>query len=86
MIEKLEAVATQQECTLSQLALRWLLAKGQSVVPIAGTTKVANLISNIQALEGSLDLKTVEEIDDISLEIEIIGDRYPEMIMKAVEI
>jgi hypothetical protein len=43
-------------------------------------------LANIQALEGSLDLKTVEEIDDISSEIEIIGDRYPEMMMKAVEI
>ena len=86
LIEKLEALASREDCTLSQLALRWVLAKGQNVVPIAGTTKVANLISNIQALEGSLNLKTIEEIDEISSEIEIIGDRYPEMMMKAVEI
>ena len=86
LIEKLEALASREDCTLSQLALRWVLAKGQNVVPIAGTTKVANLISNIQALEASLDLKTIEEIDEISSEIEIIGDRYPEMMMKAVEI
>jgi len=86
LIEKLEALASREDCTLSQLALRWVLAKGQNVVPIAGTTKVANLISNIQALEATLDLKTIEEIDEISSEIEIIGDRYPEMMMKAVEI
>jgi aryl-alcohol dehydrogenase-like predicted oxidoreductase len=86
LIERLEAVASKNECTLSQLALRWVLAKGQNVVPIAGTTQVENLISNAQAIERSLDLETIADIDAISAEIEIVGDRYPEMMMKAVEI
>lgn len=86
LIESLTVIAAQENCSLSQLALRWIMAKGQNVVPIPGTTKVANFLANLKAADGELSRETVEQIDKVSSEIEIVGSRYPEMMMKAVEI
>lgn len=84
LLEKISDIATELSCTLNQLAIAWVLAKGQDIVPIPGTTQVKNLESNLSALEVSLTPEIINRLDEISQEIEIVGTRYPEQMMKAV--
>ncbi|KDP23654.1 hypothetical protein JCGZ_23487 [Jatropha curcas] len=72
---RLENLAKKHQCSLSQLALAWLLQQGDGVVPIPGTTKIKNLVENI----GSLKVKlTEEELQEIAAAVpveEVAGDR-----------
>jgi pyridoxine 4-dehydrogenase len=54
-------------------------------VPIPGTTQVKNLESNLKALEVVLSADQLAKLDQISSEIQIVGTRYPEQMMKAVD-
>jgi aryl-alcohol dehydrogenase-like predicted oxidoreductase len=85
LLEKLTQIANELSCTLNQLAIAWVLAKGNDIVPIPGTTKVRNLESNSKALEVILSADQITKLDQISSEIQIVGTRYPEQMMKAVD-
>jgi aryl-alcohol dehydrogenase-like predicted oxidoreductase len=61
--EQLEVIAEKKKCSLNQLALAWVLHKGNDVVPIPGTTKKANLESNIGAVAVSLSKEEIAEIE-----------------------
>ncbi|KAH8947507.1 hypothetical protein BDL97_11G045300 [Sphagnum fallax] len=61
--EQLEAIAEKKKCSLNQLALAWVLHKGNDVVPIPGTTKKANLESNIGAVAVALSKEEIAEIE-----------------------
>ncbi|HEX4407844.1 MAG TPA: aldo/keto reductase [Xanthobacteraceae bacterium] len=84
LIGRLDELARKKNCTRGQLALAWLLAQGDDVVPIPGTKKKERLIENIGAL--SIEL-TKEEIAAMSDAVPIgaaAGLRYPEAQMKSV--
>lgn len=85
LLEKLTQIANELSCTLNQLAIAWVLAKGNDIVPIPGTTQVKNLESNLKALEVVLSVDQLAKLDQISSEIQIVGTRYPEQMMKAVD-
>jgi aryl-alcohol dehydrogenase-like predicted oxidoreductase len=85
LLEKLTQIANELSCTLNQLAIAWVLAKGNEIVPIPGTTQVKNLESNLKALEVVLSVDQLAKLDQISSEIQIVGTRYPEQMMKAVD-
>ena len=85
LLEKLTQIANELSCTLNQLAIAWVLAKGNDIVPIPGTTQVKNLESNLKALEVVLSVDQKQKLDQISSEIQIVGTRYPEQMMKAVD-
>jgi aryl-alcohol dehydrogenase-like predicted oxidoreductase len=85
LLEKLTQIANELSCTLNQLAIAWVLAKGNDIVPIPGTTQVKNLESNLKALEVVLSADQLAKLDQISSEIQIVGTRYPEQMMKAVD-
>jgi len=85
LLEKLTQIANELSCTLNQLAIAWVLAKGNDIVPIPGTTQVKNLESNFKALEVVLSADQLAKLDQISSEIQIVGTRYPEQMMKAVD-
>jgi aryl-alcohol dehydrogenase-like predicted oxidoreductase len=61
--EELEVIAEKKKCSLNQLALAWVLHKGNDVVPIPGTTKKANLESNIGAVAVALSKEEIAEIE-----------------------
>jgi aryl-alcohol dehydrogenase-like predicted oxidoreductase len=61
--EQLEVIAEKKKCSLNQLALAWVLRKGNDVVPIPGTTKKANLESNIGAVAVALSKEEIAEIE-----------------------
>jgi aryl-alcohol dehydrogenase-like predicted oxidoreductase len=84
IIQGLGKIAEEKKCTLAQLALAWLLAQGNDVVPIAGTKKRKYLEENIGALNVKLaedDLKRINETAPIGA---AKGSRYPEEAMGAV--
>jgi len=85
LLEKLTQIANELSCTLNQLAIAWVLAKGNDIVPIPGTTQVKNLESNLKALDVVLSANQITKLDQISSEIQIVGTRYPEQMMKAVD-
>lgn len=85
LLEKLTQIANELSCTLNQLAIAWVLAKGNDIVPIPGTTQVKNLESNLKALDVVLSADQLQKLDDIYSEIQIVGTRYPEQMMKAVD-
>lgn len=84
IVSRVEAMAKRKKCTPAQLALAWLLAQGDDIVPIPGTKRRVYLEENIQAVEVSLTATELKEIDQHLPVGMTAGDRYPAEAMKAV--
>ncbi len=82
MIDLLEKMALEKNATPAQIALAWVLAQKPWIVPIPGTTKPHRLTENIGASMVELNQEDLVEIEKASMEIEIVGARYPEQIEK----
>jgi aryl-alcohol dehydrogenase-like predicted oxidoreductase len=86
LVEHIEAIAREKNCTPAQLVLAWLLAQGPDVIPIPGTKHIARLEENLGALSVRL---SPAETDRISAAIPLgaaAGTRYPEGGMRGVYI
>ncbi|WP_433744474.1 aldo/keto reductase [Paenibacillus amylolyticus] len=70
-------MAVQKGCTVSQLALAWLLAKGEHIVPIPGTRSLERVHENLGALQVSLTHDEMKQIDHISPQGIAAGGRFP---------
>ena len=75
-------VARQQQCSMAQLALAWLLARGEHVIAIPGTKHSEYMRENIQAADIELDVATVQVLDAMINEHVVSGDRYDELRMR----
>jgi aryl-alcohol dehydrogenase-like predicted oxidoreductase len=84
IIQGLGRIAEKKKCTLAQLALAWLLAQGNDVVPIAGTKKRKYLEENMGALNVKLTEGDLKRINDAAPPGAAKGTRYPEETMGAV--
>ena len=71
-------LATQKECTPAQVALGWLLAQKEWIVPIPGTKRVERITENIGGAEVEFTGEELSEIKKRLDSIEIVGERYPE--------
>ncbi|CAK9211287.1 unnamed protein product [Sphagnum jensenii] len=80
--ERVVAIAEKKKCSLNQLALAWVMHKGKDVVPIPGTTKRANLESNIGSVAISLTKEEIAEIEAAVPANEVAGERLNERLMK----
>jgi aryl-alcohol dehydrogenase-like predicted oxidoreductase len=78
LVDHIQKLATQKKCTTSQLALAWLLAKGQDIVPIPGTKRVKFLEENVGALDVQLTPDDLRRIDEIAPRGAAAGLRYTE--------
>lgn len=76
IVDKLNQLAQQKGYTASQLALAWVLAKGDDIVPIPGTKRRKYLEENIKAVDISLTADEVAEIDGIFPPDSTAGNRY----------
>ena len=76
IVDKLEQLAKQKGCTSAQLALAWVLAKGDDLVPIPGTKRRKYLEENVQAVDIDLSRQEVEEIDAVFPQDITAGARY----------
>ena len=63
----------------AQLALAWVLAQGDDIVPIPGTTRITHLEQNLKALEIELTRDELARIDEAFPRGAVAGDRYPDM-------
>ncbi|TPG71694.1 aldo/keto reductase [Hymenobacter nivis] len=84
LVARINDLARQKECTPGQLALAWVLAQGDDVVPIPGTKRVAYLEENLGALEINLSQDELAQLDDIAPKGVAAGSRYPAAMMGSV--
>ena len=79
LVERVEELAAAKGCTAAQIALAWVLAQGEDVVPIPGTTRVKNLEQNVAALEVELTVDELRDLEAVFPKGAAAGDRYPDM-------
>ncbi|MDA8121307.1 MAG: aldo/keto reductase [Deltaproteobacteria bacterium] len=84
LVKRLEEIAAEKKCRPSQLALAWLLARGQDVVPIPGTRRVERLEENAGALEIAMEPADLARLDAAFPPGAARGTRYHEQAMKAL--
>ena len=84
LVARLEEMASRKKCRPAQLALAWLLARGEDIFPIPGTKHANRLEENVGALELSLSTEEVARLDAAFPVGAAAGTRYPEQAMKAV--
>jgi len=74
LVEAIKTIAAQKGCVAAQVALAWVLAQGDHVVAIPGTTKSAHLASNLGALDCRLDEEDIGVLNPLAGQV--LGDRY----------
>ncbi len=84
LVEKIEEIAKGKGATASQLALAWVLAQGQDIVPIPGTKRRKYLESNAAAADTILSQEELAAIEDVFPKDAASGLRYPEAMMASV--
>ncbi len=84
LVEHVTALAKQKGCTPGQLALAWVLARGNDIVPIPGTKRRAYLEENVASLKLSLSAAELARIDEIAPKGVAAGERYPAMAMPSL--
>jgi aryl-alcohol dehydrogenase-like predicted oxidoreductase len=85
LVEKIEELSRQKGCTPCQLALAWVLAQGEEVVPIPGTKRMKYLDDNLGAANVQLSADELRQIDDVLPVGAAAGERYHEQAMKAID-
>jgi aryl-alcohol dehydrogenase-like predicted oxidoreductase len=78
-------IAERVGCSMAQLALAWLLARGDNIIPIPGTKHVDYMIENAGAGDIVLDQETVDELDQLINENTVAGDRYQANLMNNID-
>jgi len=82
LVKRVEEIAREKRCTPAQLALAWVLAQGDNIVPIPGTKRRKYLQENIGALDVDLTSKDLARIDEVAPKDAFAGSRYPEAMMR----
>ena len=85
LVERFQTLAQEKGCTASQLALAWLLAKGQDIVPIPGTKRRKYLEENAAAADINLFAQEMKKIEAAIPAEAVAGPRYPEDMMKRID-
>ena len=84
LVRRIEEIALEKKCRPSQLALAWVLAQGEDIVPIPGTKRRKYLEENAGALQVTLTAADLKRIDEVAPKGSTAGARYPEAMMGAV--
>ena len=84
LVHKVEEIAEEKKCKPSQLALAWVLAQGNDIVPIPGTKRRKYLEENVQSLQVKLTREDLRRIDEVFPPDSAAGERYPEHVMALV--
>ncbi|WP_018147435.1 aldo/keto reductase [Henriciella marina] len=85
LLEGARNIANEAGCTVAQLALAWLLAKGDHVIPIPGTTSMSHLKDDIEAGKIELSSALVERLDAHFTPEAAVGPRYARMMQATVD-
>jgi aryl-alcohol dehydrogenase-like predicted oxidoreductase len=84
VVARVSTIAREKGCTASQLALAWVLAQGDDVVPIPGTKRRTYLVENVGALDVRLSADDLRRIDEAMPSGVAAGERYPAAMMSFV--
>jgi aryl-alcohol dehydrogenase-like predicted oxidoreductase len=84
LVARVELLAREKNCTPSQLALAWLLAQGNDIIPIPGTKRIKYLEENAGALDLKLTAEDLKRIEEVAPKGVASGLRYPEAMMGLV--
>ncbi len=84
LVSRIGEIAAEKNCSPAQLALAWVLAQGEDVVPIPGTKRRKYLEENVAALDVEVTAADLKRIDEIAPKGVAAGTRYPEAGMAAV--
>jgi aryl-alcohol dehydrogenase-like predicted oxidoreductase len=79
LVERVKEIADEKGVTAGQLALAWVLAQGEDIVPIPGTTTVRHLEENVAAAEIELTDADLERLDEAAPHGAAAGARYEDM-------
>jgi aryl-alcohol dehydrogenase-like predicted oxidoreductase len=79
LVERIRQLAREKDCTPGQLALAWVLARGDDIVPIPGTKRRRYLEENVEATEVALSADELARIDELAPVGVAAGDRYADM-------
>jgi len=79
VVARIEEIAREKGVTPSQLALAWVLHRGDDIVPIPGTKHVRYLEENVKALDVELSADDMQRIDEVAPKGVAAGERYPDM-------
>ncbi|MBC8049026.1 MAG: aldo/keto reductase [Chitinophagales bacterium] len=84
LVERVQAMAKDKGIAASQLALAWVMAQGEGIVPIPGTKRRKYLEENARAAEVELDADELTRLDELAPHGVAAGSRYPETMMSAL--
>jgi aryl-alcohol dehydrogenase-like predicted oxidoreductase len=79
IVERVQELASEHDCTPGQLALAWVLHQGEDVVPIPGTKRRSHLEQNVAASEISLSEEDLRRLDEAAPRGATAGERYADM-------
>lgn len=85
LVENLRGIAAHYNATPAQVALAWLLAKGNDVVPIPGTKQVRYVEENVGATSLVLSLADLAELDRLTMPGSVTGPRYEEAFLSTID-
>ncbi len=83
LVEMVKSIAAKKEATPGQIALAWVLAQGDDMVPIPGTKRVSYLEENVRAADVTLDADDMEALNGMAQQTS--GPRYGEQMLAMVE-
>ena len=84
LVREVEKLAMEKECKPSQLALAWVMAQGEDIIPIPGTKRRKSLEENAAAAEIELSQEDLARLDEVFPQDAAAGQRYPEQMMALV--
>ena len=84
LVDRVKEIAGRKGATASQLALAWVLAQGEDIVPIFGTKRRQYLDENVRALDVELTPADLEELEEVAPKGAAAGERYNEAGMRTV--
>lgn len=84
LVELLDRISARKNATAAQIALAWLLAQKNWIVPIPGTTKLHRLKENASSTEINLNESELKEINKALADIDVQGARYSEQAQKMI--
>lgn len=84
LVSRVEKIAARKECTASQIALAWVLAQGENIVPIPGTKKRKYLEENVASTQITLSKEDLVLINEAVPKGAAAGLRYPEAAMRSL--
>jgi aryl-alcohol dehydrogenase-like predicted oxidoreductase len=84
LVARVEGIAKEKRCKPGQLALAWLLAQGEDLIPIPGTKRRKYLEENARTLDVKLTAEDLRRIDEVAPRGVASGARYPEHMMTLI--